>query len=675
MLTSKFKSSPGLLSQWFDLLQAAGSGDNAPCLADLPLVYLLLEFSVHDNPVGEYARMGIVYVVEALPEIDSPLVRWFTNSSGLAAALSSGLGAMYSQISRPVNRPESQSRQLFRLEDPPIVTLAGNSNDQPKDDLSIAQSHIAVRFQRSLDEFISYLLFWKDLVNNCKSPALRSNLLEHYDVYFVRQLLYPSVAAGYTAEREFSHESLTILRLILDSLGHCPLSQLVLTYFLRLPIGTAATMRKDTAIQSGLSAQQQPSSLEQMEMEMGPEPACESELRQPACGVMESGSSFYERIWVDNQRGMEELLTDGGLPVLTLKDILYVSLESKSETLRVAALQLMITLVRCYFHYLPNRVFEVETTSDTSFKEWDGIKEAREYDRLGRGVSGSSYSRKELHEEDAEARFEAADLQPRGKFMVLPEELERRKQIIFLYASIAIEPKSVKIRFGDPLMGRVLKLLGDYLTNGVELNLVLGAFLFEFSSCLWCNLDGWVLDEKAGTPGRFLSAFKKISNKLDAIRSKHNGAFALGLRSFEAKLSVGDDLSDAIFSSPMEAQSLRCDYMPDSHLSSPTRDHSPTGTSLERLESDSNDSAVNTGRSASLGVAARLCFNEGPLDNPVSVTNTTNVGPFALGAPPNLDSSGIPPRLFANAVLFREIMAHLAAVIRVRRFMNEHKRT
>ena len=48
-------------------------------------------------------------------------------------------------------------------------------------------------FTQDLKEFMTYLAFWQDTVNRCKSQEVEDTLLDHFQVLFVQQLLYPSL--------------------------------------------------------------------------------------------------------------------------------------------------------------------------------------------------------------------------------------------------------------------------------------------------------------------------------------------------------------------------------------------------------------------------------------------------------------------------------------------------
>ena len=47
-----------------------------------------------------------------------------------------------------------------------------------------------------MDSFLSYLLFWQDTVDHCRSVEVNDTLLDHFQVIFLQQLLYVH-AIGY----------------------------------------------------------------------------------------------------------------------------------------------------------------------------------------------------------------------------------------------------------------------------------------------------------------------------------------------------------------------------------------------------------------------------------------------------------------------------------------------
>ncbi|KAI9843715.1 MAG: hypothetical protein M1837_006184 [Sclerophora amabilis] len=65
---------------------------------DFPLFYLLIDYVHHEGRVGDFARTGLLYIIESA-SISEQLEHWIIESD-LATLMASGLGALYSQLSR-----------------------------------------------------------------------------------------------------------------------------------------------------------------------------------------------------------------------------------------------------------------------------------------------------------------------------------------------------------------------------------------------------------------------------------------------------------------------------------------------------------------------------------------------------------------------------------------------
>lgn len=174
---------------------------------EFPLFCLLLNYVYHGGKSGEFSRAGLLYLIEVASE-SQVLVKWVLNSD-LGVLMASGLCALYSQLSRSIQNPSSK-------EVPQFVQGIG---------------------QKDLQVFLSYLLFWQDMLKFAqKSTSLTQNLVYHFDVLFVRQLLYHSVVESTDSTGGYSDSLIGVLTNILDELDHNLLSQAVVCYFMGYPI-------------------------------------------------------------------------------------------------------------------------------------------------------------------------------------------------------------------------------------------------------------------------------------------------------------------------------------------------------------------------------------------------------------------------------------------------------
>ena len=65
---------------------------------DFPLFYLLVEYVHHEGRAGDFARTGLLYLIETASR-SKQLERWVIDSD-LATLMATGLGALYSQLGR-----------------------------------------------------------------------------------------------------------------------------------------------------------------------------------------------------------------------------------------------------------------------------------------------------------------------------------------------------------------------------------------------------------------------------------------------------------------------------------------------------------------------------------------------------------------------------------------------
>lgn len=188
-ITTKIRLEPEILPAWFktqkdDYGKEHNRRDSREKFAgltqkaDFPLFYILMDYIHHEGKIGDFARTGILYVIEAASS-STDLEQWIVESD-LSTLMATGLGALYSQLSRKLvidHRPDNL---------PPI--LAFSDYQHPTSNFEIISS-CSREFQSHLETFLSHLLFWQDVLNHCKSVEVKSTLLEHFQVIFLQQLL------------------------------------------------------------------------------------------------------------------------------------------------------------------------------------------------------------------------------------------------------------------------------------------------------------------------------------------------------------------------------------------------------------------------------------------------------------------------------------------------------
>jgi hypothetical protein len=187
-ITTKIRLAPEILPAWFRTRQSTGGKgqpeDSHDRFAgktqkqDFPLFYILMDYIHHEGKVGDFARTGLLYIIEAASS-SVELEQWIVESD-LSTLMATGLGALYSQLSAKlvIDHPNHQL--------PPVLALS--DYEHPRSTFEIVSS-CSPEFQIQLDTFLSHLLFWQDVLNHCASVEVKSTLLEHFQVIFLQQLL------------------------------------------------------------------------------------------------------------------------------------------------------------------------------------------------------------------------------------------------------------------------------------------------------------------------------------------------------------------------------------------------------------------------------------------------------------------------------------------------------
>jgi hypothetical protein len=186
-IAAKIRLQPEILPAWFTTNDGSSEDDDQnhhekfagkTHKEDFPLFYLLIDYIHHEGRMGDFARTGLLYIIESA-STSIPLEQWLVESD-LATLMATGLGALYSQLSRKL------------VIDYPIDTLPTVlifSDYRHHITTSDIVSSATLDFQGHMDTFLSHLVFWQDVLDHCKSLEVKQTLLEHFQVIFLQQLL------------------------------------------------------------------------------------------------------------------------------------------------------------------------------------------------------------------------------------------------------------------------------------------------------------------------------------------------------------------------------------------------------------------------------------------------------------------------------------------------------
>ncbi|KAG6201784.1 hypothetical protein E4U10_004793 [Claviceps purpurea] len=461
-ITTKIRLDPAILPAWFKTpLPLRTPNQKAPAerardehdrfagrtqRADFPLFYILMDYIHHEGKVGDFARTGLLYIIEAASS-SAALEQWIVESD-LSTLMATGLGALYSQLSRKLvidHLPHNL---------PPILALS--DYEHPVSNYEIISS-CSPDFQSHMETFLSHLLFWQDVLNHCRSVEVKSTLLEHFQVIFLQQLLYPSLLESSDIDGGSSVAVLTYLRRILESLDHPDMINLILHYLLALP--------------DALPPNKKPS--------------------------RSSVSDARKRKSMDLTKMMAAKAEEPATPLLfNLVDLILSCLRSRNQQTIHVTLQLVSAILKRHHRYA---VFTLLRTnplpSDATHRTVGAHEQEVEYLVSLAGAIGGKADFDSMYAnilKDTMSRLESHAcswrlMTPRVSAKTLklnkpPDE------------SVPGGPREIRehtLRPDDPLLNIILDLMETFFMNPVETNLSVTETIVDLAMCGYMNIEGW----------------------------------------------------------------------------------------------------------------------------------------------------------------------------------------
>ncbi|KAI9762233.1 MAG: hypothetical protein M4579_000556 [Chaenotheca gracillima] len=412
---------------------------------DFPLFYLLIDYVHHEGRVGDFARTGLLYIIESA-SISEQLEQWIIESD-LATLMASGLGALYSQLSRKL----AIAYPVDEL--PAILALSDYTEPPQSSDIEISTSP---EFQLHLDTFLSYLAFWQDVLDHCKSVEVRQTLLDHFRILFLQQLLYPSLLESSDIDGGSSVAVLTYLRRILESLNHPDLIHLILEYLLAFPEDSNAKV--PTTPKSPRAAR-----------------------RRRTLDLMtetESGA-------------------DKPTPTLfNLVDLIITSLRSRSQQTKAATLKLVSVILRRHHRYaLSTLIHTVPVSRSSTSRTIGGLNaEIRLLFSLASDI-GIDQGCDEAYDNHLKDNFDLLESHSCTDSLLNTQNRAEPRRISTNKVTLSTGPREVyphMLRPEDPLLNSMVDTLASFFSNTVETNLNLTAAIIDLATCGYINLEGWL---------------------------------------------------------------------------------------------------------------------------------------------------------------------------------------
>ncbi|KAK1987584.1 Retinoic acid induced 16-like protein-domain-containing protein [Colletotrichum cereale] len=415
---------------------------------DFPLFYILMDYIHHEGKVGDFARTGLLYIIESASS-DESLEQWIVESD-LSTLMATGLGALYSQLSRKlvIDYPSNDL--------PPVLALSDYQH--PTSTFEIISS-CSPDFQLHLETFLSHLLFWQDVLDHCKSVEVKQTLLEHFQVIFLQQLLYPSLLESSDIDGGSSVAVLTYLRRILESLDHPDMINLILHYLLGLPEHTSPDT---TGSRASISAARKRKSLDLATM-----------LAQTKSDITATPLLF------------------------NLVDLVQACLRSHNQqTIRVT-LQLVSAILRRHHRYAVSTLLRTEVVLGDNMHRTVGAHE-QEVDYLMSlaGSIGGQDNFDEIYDNILKDTMSRLESHPCSLKLVAPKTSTNNHDLPAVPDTLPGAPRDVRghtLRPDDPLLNSVLDLLETFFINPVDTNLSLTEALLDLAICGYVTPEGWMM--------------------------------------------------------------------------------------------------------------------------------------------------------------------------------------
>lgn len=449
-IAAKIRLQPDILPVWFRstvkpdqeqqqhvLVQEKKSFVGITQKDDFPLCYLLIDRVHHEGRIGDFARTGLLYVFEATGR-SRELEEWVI-SSDLPTLMASGLGALYSQLSRELSILHADA------ELPAVLAMSDYATTHPR---ATAESAFSDRHKSHMATFLSYLAFWQDVLDHCRSEDVKRTLLDHFQILFLQQLLYPSLLQSSDTDAGSSIAVLTYMTAMLESLEYPDLIDMILRYLLAI----AEDGRSSSAPNSPSTIKKRQSLL-LLSAPPNPDDAVEPAL-------------------------------------FNLVDLITNNVASQNGQSVYAALKLASTLIFRQKQYAIGHLLKTRPSQPTAMGRTVGALEL-EIDKYGQLAS-------DLHRhydlDDAYGRL-CEDMRSRIESQVAllpaqPTAADERRVVV-------VVGSSYQLALEDPLMQTMLSLLRTFFSNSIDVNLELTQAIIAVFHCVELRLDSWVAMEPA----------------------------------------------------------------------------------------------------------------------------------------------------------------------------------
>ena len=318
-----------------------------------------------------------------------------------------------------------------------------------------AENMFAPEFQVHIETFLSYLLFWQDVMEHCHSVDVRATLKDHFRVLFLQQLLYPSLLESSDVDGGSSVAVLTYLRFILDSLDHPELVRMILRYLLALP-------------------------------------AEEEEDQQPP----KSPTALRRRMSLMLLTASTDLSNNPDPNLFSMVDLVYSGIESYNRQTVTSALKLVTIMFMKNHAYCLGTLLRVRSIAEPAPQRTHGALnlELEQYMSVAQTIGGVSGT-EEAYEKHLKDALTLLESHPCTTGMLTLNKMGIPHDVRHKIESNPGPHKNVvphRVAANDKLTQLMLNVLREFLVNDVETNLSLTEAFVALVSCPYLYLDGWM---------------------------------------------------------------------------------------------------------------------------------------------------------------------------------------
>ncbi|KAL2811015.1 Retinoic acid induced 16-like protein-domain-containing protein [Aspergillus granulosus] len=427
-VSNNIRLQPTILPAWFaprsDDQDIEASGANEIEFAgtmrkdDFPLFYLLVEYVHHAGRAGDFARTGLLYLIETASR-SKDLERWLIESD-LATLMATGLGALYSQLGNLSYGSDGES------EIPHIIAHSDHARQE---------TALPPMLGVSMDSFMAYLLFWQDTIDHCKSAEVVATLLDHFQVLFLEQLLYPSLLESSDVEGGSTAAVLTYLYRILASIDQEDLVHRILHFLLASPSDLDTQTVKKT-----------------------------------------KNMSASRRKSLDVLTAFSEEAARPSPSLFNLRDLTLLGLRSSNRQTVLATLRLLSVVLQRHPSFARSLIRTI--SGHPAMQRNVGALNAE----LGKLLSMATAI---MNEPTLDESF--------GNYLKDASWILESRRCISTSEKNPTEIVALEIRQDDPIVRELLNCLEAFFTNSVIVNLALTEVLMSIASSHLVALDGWLL--------------------------------------------------------------------------------------------------------------------------------------------------------------------------------------